>query len=174
MAELSELDEFQKNLQKLINERNNFVPNYNMPQTKLEDPSIGILKNIKEYGKPFVTKETFKDPNRFQQDLNKLTDKRNEVSMVQTYMVVAEHGQPYVNNVAGSKTLMTIKEHGHPYKNNLLEDLDNETTCGPMKVCNKTPHRIPKGYTLEELERFGRMGMFMGIPEHGQPYKKNK
>lgn len=83
MAELSELDEFQKNLQKLINERNNFVPNYNMPRTKLEDP------------------------NRFEQDLNRLNDK----GIAQTYMVVKEHGQPYINN-----TLMVVAEHGRPYK----------------------------------------------------------
>ncbi len=146
MAELSELDAFQKNLQKLIDERNNFVPNYNMPRTKLEDRSIGI----EELGQPFVTEQMFKDPNKFQQDLNKLKDKRNEC-IAQTYMVAAEHGQPY--------------------KNNFFEDSDEEDIYGPMKVSNKQPHNIPKGYTPEELERFGKMGMFMGVPEHGQPYK---
>lgn len=179
MAELSELDEFQKNLQKLINERNNFVPNYNMPRTKLEDPSIGILKNIEEYGQPFVTEQMFKDPNRFQQDLNKLKDKRNE-GIAQTYMVAAEHGQPYINKTlmvvaehgrpyttAELETFMSIREHGQPYKNNFFEDSDEEDIYGPMKVSNKQPHNIPKGYTPEELERFGKMG----VPEHGQPYK---
>lgn len=158
MAELSELE---KELKKLIEERNSFKPNYidinkpiernigprklkdgtvvytslNIPEEKLEEyhrmGKMGMFMGIPEHGQPYKT------------PIHKTPVHKSTSDMDITLMVVAEHGQPHRSDAWNKPmftTNMEIHEHGRPYKTPIRkEPTDMDVT-------------------------------YMGVIEHGRPY----
>ncbi len=86
---------------------------------------------------------------QFEKDLKHLIETRNAY---QPNYNPPENYKPTPR--ATDQTYMMIWEHGQPYSSHREHKFPSHPTYSP-----------------EEMERLGRMGMFMGAVEHGQPYK---
>ncbi len=155
MAELSELDKFQKDLQKLIDERNSFVPNYNMTSNNNVNQTFMM---VGEHGQPYKTQRTT----------------RNLDTNI-TYMVAEEHGHPF-NNYRIGATLMGIEEHGQTHRTRMAIS-EHGRPFNPVRACDVI--RITTDMVIEEHGQPYRepnriRKTKMGILEHGQPFKQFK
>lgn len=86
---------------------------------------------------------------QFEKDLKHLIETRNAY---QPNYNPPENYKPTPK--ATDQTYMMVWEHGQPYSSHREHKFPSHPT-----------------YSSEEIERLGRMGMFMGAVEHGQPYK---
>lgn len=86
---------------------------------------------------------------QFEKDLKHLIETRNAY---QPNYNPPENYKPTPR--ATDQTYMVISEHGQPYSSHREHKFPSHPT-----------------YSSEEMKRLGRMGMFMGAVEHGQPYK---
>ena len=86
---------------------------------------------------------------KFEKDLKDLIESRNAF---QPNYNPPENYKPTPRTT--DQTFMMVWEHGQPYTSHREHKFPSHPT-----------------YSSEELERLGRMGMFMGAREHGQPYK---
>jgi hypothetical protein len=131
MADLNEVAQFEQDLKKLIDERNNFVPNYDYKsshtlreqknQTKKPVSEEGVYKNewykfdenngmvakmiVREHGQPYKTPIC---------DQSFMIAKEHGQPCITINMAVREHGQPY-KTPRCDQTYMIAKEHGQPY-----------------------------------------------------------
>ena len=89
---------------------------------------------------------------QFEKDLKHLIETRNAY---QPNYNPPENYKPTPR--ATDQTYMMVWEHGQPYSSHREHKFPSHPT-----------------YSSEEMERLGRMGMFMGAVEHGQPYKSSR
>jgi hypothetical protein len=116
MSDLNEVTRLENDLKKLIEDRNNFKPQYNEPyyddwdeiQKKAEiiSKNAPTFMHVKEHGQPYKT--TFME--NIIATLMCVKEHGQPQNSI-TYMGVKEHGQPF-----NTLTHMMLKEHGQPYK----------------------------------------------------------
>lgn len=147
MADLNELEEFEKNLKDMICSRNNFQPtyahrepisfdnkynnNYAMCQEKLQ-PSIRTLMSINEHGRPFDSNKylTFNSEvkdHELDDWMKSLPKCKSNITMTM-YMGSFEHGQPYKDHARNmniednvnktSSRNASVKDRGMPFSLN--------------------------------------------------------
>ena len=175
MADLNELSEFEKQLKNLIENRNNFKPEYvdiNAPpkpkvwseqEKKYMDKmaKMGMFMGIPEHGRPYRSEDA-------------------------TYMLVPEHGQPFRTEIV---THMAVPEHGNPYEWDGLTLMCVPEHGRPMFATRMAigehgqPYKTPRLRTKMAIGEHGRpfksgattfISTNMVVREHGQPYRTAK
>ncbi len=166
MADLRELEQFERDLKNLVHNRNPYQQqDYSQPSYFQQNYFQSDYAEINNPGQLLPKQKPKPEPNIMTFMMAEEHGQPFKRPEMLTYMMVGEHGQPYRQNRPNQPnqkmlTRMGIREHGQPYKPN--EQLSRVSTNMAVRE---------HGQPYRPNEQISMVSTNMAVREHGQPYR---